>query len=79
MFVILGVTTILFEAVMALFLGIFSFPIFIVILAVYLCQGIFYRRYVTLFTLYYSEMEVLNDVQVLNRPQAIMIGAPINY
>jgi hypothetical protein len=38
-----------------------AIPFFLVILVVYTCQAIFYRKYVTLFTAYYSEAGLLND------------------
>lgn len=38
-----------------------AIPLLIAILVVYTFQAIFYRKYVTLFTVYYSEAGLLND------------------
>lgn len=49
-----------------------AIPVLIAILVVYTFQAIFYRKYVTLFTLYYSEAGLLlNDGHHAYTPQVV--------
>jgi hypothetical protein len=53
----------------------FAIPFLIGILVVYTLQAIFYRKYVTLFTLYYGEAGLLNDDHHVHPPQVAMHAA----
>ena len=52
-----------------------AIPFFIALLVVYTFQAIFYRKYVTLFTLYYSEAGLLNDGHLAYTPQVVAMNA----
>jgi len=54
-----------------------AIPFLLAILVVYTFQAIFYRKYVTLFTLYYSEAGLLNDGHSAYTPQVVANNATL--
>lgn len=56
----------------------FAIPFLVALLVIYTCQAIFYRKYVTLFTQYYTEAGYLGHT---HPPQVVMAhgGAPLDH